>query len=34
VWRFADFELDEKLYQLRRGEQVIKLEPKVFDLLL
>ena len=34
MWRFADFELDEKLYQLRRGEQVIKLEPTVFDLLL
>ncbi len=34
VWKFSNFELDEKRYQLRRGGEVIKLEPKVFDLLL
>ena len=34
VWKFSNFELDEKLFQLRRSGQVIKLEPKVFDLLL
>ncbi len=34
LWKFSNFELDEKLYQLRRSGQVIKLEPKVFDLLL
>ena len=32
--KFADFELDEQLFQLRRGGEVLKLEPKVFDLLL
>lgn len=31
---FADCELDEQLYQLRRGGRVIKIEPKVFDVLL
>ena len=31
---FADCELDEKLYQLRRGGKVVKIEPKVFDVLV
>jgi DNA-binding winged helix-turn-helix (wHTH) protein len=31
---FADCELDEKLYQLRRSGKVVKIEPKVFDVLL
>ncbi len=34
VWTFSNFELDEQLYQLRRDREVIKLEPKVFDLLI
>jgi DNA-binding winged helix-turn-helix (wHTH) protein len=33
VTRFAGFELDAQLFQLRRGDEVVKLEPKVFDLL-
>ncbi len=34
LWKFSNFELDEKLFQLRRSGEVIKLEPKVFNLLL
>ncbi len=30
---FADCELDRELYQLRRRGRVVKLEPKVFDVL-
>ena len=30
---FHDFELDDRLYQLRRGGKPISLEPKVFDVL-
>jgi DNA-binding winged helix-turn-helix (wHTH) protein/tetratricopeptide (TPR) repeat protein len=33
IIRFAGFELDAQLFQLRRGAEVQKLEPKVFDLL-
>lgn len=33
VYAFADLELDEALYALRRGGAVVKLEPKVFDVL-
>jgi DNA-binding winged helix-turn-helix (wHTH) protein/tetratricopeptide (TPR) repeat protein len=33
VYAFGEFELDERLYQLRRGGAVVKLEPKVFDVL-
>ena len=33
VYAFGEFELDERLYQLRRGGEVVKLEPKVFDVL-
>ncbi|MGH7288313.1 MAG: winged helix-turn-helix domain-containing protein, partial [Myxococcota bacterium] len=31
---FADCELDRALYQLRRRGRVVKLEPKVFDVLV
>src|SRR5262249_58281898 len=30
---FADCELDEMLFQLRRRGRVVKIEPKVFDVL-
>jgi DNA-binding winged helix-turn-helix (wHTH) protein/tetratricopeptide (TPR) repeat protein len=33
VFAFADCELDEKLYQLRRGGRSVAIEPKVFDVL-
>jgi DNA-binding winged helix-turn-helix (wHTH) protein len=33
TYRFADCEIDERLYELRRGGAVVKLEPKVFDVL-
>ncbi len=31
---FSDCEVDEELYQLRRAGRVVKIEPKVFDVLL
>ena len=34
TYRFGAFELDEGLYQLRRSGRPVKLEPKVFDVLL
>jgi DNA-binding winged helix-turn-helix (wHTH) protein/tetratricopeptide (TPR) repeat protein len=34
TYRFGAFELDEGLYQLRRDGLPVKLEPKVFDMLL
>ena len=34
IWRFADCELDEQLYQLRRAGTPVQIEPKVFDVLL
>jgi DNA-binding winged helix-turn-helix (wHTH) protein len=34
VFAFGAYELDESLYQLRRGKKAVKLEPKVFDVLL
>jgi TolB-like protein/DNA-binding winged helix-turn-helix (wHTH) protein len=33
IYRFADCELDEHLYQLRRNGTPVALEPKVFDVL-
>jgi DNA-binding winged helix-turn-helix (wHTH) protein len=30
---FGDYELDTQLYQLRRADELVELEPKVFDLL-
>ena len=32
VWRFFNFELGEKLYPLRRGEEAIQQESRAFDL--
>ena len=34
IHAFADCELDEGLFQLRRRGQVVRIEPKVFDVLL
>jgi DNA-binding winged helix-turn-helix (wHTH) protein len=31
---FGDFELDERLYELRRGQMPVPIEPKVFDVLV
>ncbi len=33
TYAFGDFELDERLYELRRGGEVVKVEPKIFDVL-
>ncbi|MET0343392.1 MAG: AAA family ATPase, partial [Polyangiales bacterium] len=33
MYVFGEFVLDLQLYQLRRGDQVVPLEPKVFDVL-
>lgn len=33
MYEFGDFVLDPQLYQLRRSDQVVPLEPKVFDVL-
>ena len=33
VFRFGDFELDSTAYELRCGEQVLPVQPKVFDVL-
>src|SRR6185369_8720374 len=33
TYAFGEFVLDERLYQLRRNGTVVKLEPKVFDVL-
>ncbi len=33
MYQFGDFVLDTQLFQLRRGEEVVPLEPKVFDVL-
>ncbi|MEO6030126.1 MAG: AAA family ATPase [Candidatus Binatia bacterium] len=30
---FGEFELDERLYELRRGGAVVRVEPKVFDVM-
>ncbi len=34
IWRFADCELDEERYELRRRGRLAKLEPRAFDVLL
>src|SRR5262247_2819458 len=34
VHHFGDCELDRELYQLRRRGRLVKLEPKVFDVLV
>src|SRR5262245_38361095 len=33
IHAFADCELDEQLFQLRRRGRVVALEPKIFDVL-
>jgi pimeloyl-ACP methyl ester carboxylesterase len=33
VWRFDDFTLDTARYELRRGGEVIRVEPQVFDVM-
>jgi len=33
VWRFDDFVLDTGRFELRRGDEVIRVEPQVFDVL-
>src|SRR5262245_1399022 len=33
IHRFADCELDDSRYELRRGGAVVKVEPKTFDVL-
>ncbi len=33
VWRFDSFVLDTARYELRRGSDVIRVEPQVFDVL-
>lgn len=34
IWRFAEFDVDVSLFQLRRGDVPVKLQPQVFDLML
>lgn len=34
LYRFRDCELDDRLFQLRRGGELAHVEPRVFDLLL
>lgn len=33
VWRFGEFVLDTARYELRRGDEVVKVEPQVFDVM-
>ncbi|HET6731845.1 alpha/beta fold hydrolase [Mycobacterium sp.] len=33
VWRFGEFVLDTHCYELRSGDEVIRVEPQVFDVL-
>jgi DNA-binding winged helix-turn-helix (wHTH) protein len=33
VWRFDAFVLDAQRYELRGGDEVIRVEPQVFDVL-
>ena len=34
ILSFGEFELDDRLCQLRRGSRVVRMEPRVFDLLV
>jgi DNA-binding winged helix-turn-helix (wHTH) protein/pimeloyl-ACP methyl ester carboxylesterase len=34
IYRFGDYQIDTDLFELRRGAEVIKVEPQVFDLLV
>ena len=33
MWRFGDFVLDTARYELRRGDDAVRVEPQVFDVL-
>ena len=33
VWRFGEFVLDTQRYELRAGDDLIRVEPQVFDVL-
>jgi DNA-binding winged helix-turn-helix (wHTH) protein len=33
VWRFDRFVLDTQRYELRHGDEVVRVEPQVFDVL-
>lgn len=33
MWRFDDFVLDTQRYELRNGDEVVRVEPQVFDVL-
>ncbi len=33
TYAFGEFELDQRLFQLRRSDHTVKLEPKIFDVL-
>ena len=33
MWRFDGFVLDTQRYELRRGDEVVRVEPQVFDVL-
>jgi DNA-binding winged helix-turn-helix (wHTH) protein len=33
VWRFGAFVLDTQRYELRSGDDVIRVEPQVFDVI-
>ena len=33
MWRFGSFVLDTQRYELRNGDQVVRVEPQVFDVL-
>ncbi len=33
IHRFGDFELDDQLFELRKGPEVIPIQPKAFDIL-
>ena len=34
TYAFGEFELDERLYELRRNGDIVKVEPKIFDVLV
>jgi DNA-binding winged helix-turn-helix (wHTH) protein len=33
IYCFLDYELDDRLYQLRRSNEAVEIEPKVFNIL-
>lgn len=34
IYRFGEYQIDTDIYELRRGAEVVKVEPQVFDLLV